>query len=711
MPPPLSPSPSLSPLASHRDEDRSSSQQDPSSDQPHVIHKCLWLDCTQSFHDPEGLYNHLCNDHIGRKSTNNLCLTCKWKDCGTTCAKRDHITSHLRVHTPLKPHICEICKKSFKRPQDLKKHEKIHTEEHHQQHKHSKAITVADPAYVSRVRGDMLARGLPVKSDIPKITPSPAARLTAGCPKSHSSSSESGHYGLLPTPSPELDHSSAHMQSNYQTSQHDMYIQSQQLPTWDTLRPEGTAASTPTGSKRSHDYTLDLITDMKKRRINPAYDSRMADRLNSIVYNQQQSPGGSQSAAFNPRSVAVEIRTPEELAAVNEFLVTLGRDVSSGARGHHSGYTQGSSQAYSEAYFDPVSLSQLGLAGMPGVPTSNTYNDSTYNDVHSNYHNGSYHNASATHHTVTRPVNGSASSSQYTVYTSNSTGDSSLSYPNPGDYSSMQVHSRRPSKQYVQATQHSYSNHHYHHPTPPLETSSPQSTASTPVTTTPPQMTISMPENAATFDYLRSSRGPAPVAHLAPMDYVTKTMRQMVPLRTVPGEATHDMGRPEPIEPRLTQPVHRGPPAKLTSLSISNAAPMYPSLSLEDDQFKLPPLNYRSPSPTSEGSTSSSPHSSPVSQHTVLPSFRSITSPRITRNPESEELAKKVDKIEIRNSGKTVIVDERQRHAALIRDILVMINAEYRKRYGTPSLVSRVSESRQTTPLGDQCRDIEMTPA
>lgn len=72
-------------------------------------HKCLWLDCTLAFPDPEGLYNHLCNDHIGRKSTNNLCLTCKWRDCGTSCAKRDHITSHLRVHTPLKPHTCEVC--------------------------------------------------------------------------------------------------------------------------------------------------------------------------------------------------------------------------------------------------------------------------------------------------------------------------------------------------------------------------------------------------------------------------------------------------------------------------------------------------------------------------------------------------------------------------------------------------------------------------
>lgn len=59
-------------------------------------HRCQWMDCTQALPDPESLYNHLCNEHIGRKSTGNLCLTCKWKDCGTTCAKRDHITSHLR---------------------------------------------------------------------------------------------------------------------------------------------------------------------------------------------------------------------------------------------------------------------------------------------------------------------------------------------------------------------------------------------------------------------------------------------------------------------------------------------------------------------------------------------------------------------------------------------------------------------------------------
>ena len=67
-----------------------------SSEDPAPGHRCQWISCDKVLPDPEALYNHLCNDHIGRKSTGNLCLTCKWKDCGTTCAKRDHITSHLR---------------------------------------------------------------------------------------------------------------------------------------------------------------------------------------------------------------------------------------------------------------------------------------------------------------------------------------------------------------------------------------------------------------------------------------------------------------------------------------------------------------------------------------------------------------------------------------------------------------------------------------
>ncbi|KAI2792734.1 pH-response transcription factor pacC [Penicillium oxalicum] len=75
------------------------------------------------------IQEHVCERHVGRKSTNNLNLTCQWGNCNTTTVKRDHITSHIRVHVPLKPHKCDFCGKAFKRPQDLKKHVKTHADD------------------------------------------------------------------------------------------------------------------------------------------------------------------------------------------------------------------------------------------------------------------------------------------------------------------------------------------------------------------------------------------------------------------------------------------------------------------------------------------------------------------------------------------------------------------------------------------------------
>jgi hypothetical protein len=90
---------------------------------------CKWQGCNSRCNDPETLYQHLTNEHVGRKSSGNLCLNCHWADCQVQTTKRDHITSHLRVHVPLKPFSCKICGKSFKRHHDMKKHERIHADQ------------------------------------------------------------------------------------------------------------------------------------------------------------------------------------------------------------------------------------------------------------------------------------------------------------------------------------------------------------------------------------------------------------------------------------------------------------------------------------------------------------------------------------------------------------------------------------------------------
>ncbi|KAI9877066.1 MAG: hypothetical protein M1830_004894 [Pleopsidium flavum] len=91
--------------------------------------QCQWSGCGERTSTAELLYDHVCERHVGRKSTNNLNLTCQWGNCRTTTVKRDHITSHIRVHVPLKPHKCDFCGKAFKRPQDLKKHVKTHADD------------------------------------------------------------------------------------------------------------------------------------------------------------------------------------------------------------------------------------------------------------------------------------------------------------------------------------------------------------------------------------------------------------------------------------------------------------------------------------------------------------------------------------------------------------------------------------------------------
>ncbi|ORY29283.1 hypothetical protein BCR33DRAFT_724792 [Rhizoclosmatium globosum] len=104
------------------------------SDDLPIVFLCLWnvgteqgnpKRCSLQFDDPDALYVHLSEDHIGRKALGTLQLTCDWIGClhqGRAFSKRDNVVSHCRSHVHFRANICKDCGSQFKWPQDLKKH-------------------------------------------------------------------------------------------------------------------------------------------------------------------------------------------------------------------------------------------------------------------------------------------------------------------------------------------------------------------------------------------------------------------------------------------------------------------------------------------------------------------------------------------------------------------------------------------------------------
>lgn len=380
----------------------------------------------------------------------------------------------------------------------------------------------------------------------------------------------------------------------------------------------------------------------------------MAARLNTLAYSQTQCQDGGASAAgtaasvprgsggptgFNPRSIQFDIRSPEELAAVNEFLITLGRDVTSGGSSaqarppppaRHLSSLSGHAHTHTPPadedanFFDATSLSQLGLAGMPGISTASHPHPTSL----------------STSTTVPTPTTPSVSSAGASAPGSGA-GYHGEGYVSVNDFSHLGGTGGYPSRaahQSVQPPAHfgmyassspdgtlyarereyarypTIPNHvQTHYLTPPLDHhhgagASPLSTHS--VTSNSPESTpppLFLPANthshhsysasgtsgqfggvpqydgAAAFDYVRASRAPPPAVQLAAPDYNGRRMRTVIPLKTAPspetgeGEDAMEMAaktRPEPVEPRLgvVPTGHRGPPAKLTSENVSELA-------------------------------------------------------------------------------------------------------------------------------------------
>jgi hypothetical protein len=518
------------------------------------------------------------------------------------------------------------------------------------------------------------------------------------------------------------------------------------MPSWEVLHADGSA--TTAGTKRSHDYGVgDFLTDVKKRRVNPSYDPcewkysclifcvptpqlAMIDRLENLVYQSTPTAG-----AFNPRQVSLDIRTEEELAAVNQFLVALGRDVSSGGAAQPLGSMPNS---YSpQHYFDASALEDLGLAGMPGMSPSFPSDSSGYSSasVASQQYNQHGYGPMAP---LPRSSHPSVQSSQYgPVYSA---------LPESNVYG----HSRRSSSistnqgyagnlsQYPSPPQHQQI---HLQPTPPLDASSPHhmgmlSPVSTPSSSvsTPPHLhsaAVMQPSlvhqqshpivNLGTddgFGQLRTPLRQAQAPRLGPPTYTHPTQRTILSLGSSPAaKVTNKEERPEPVEPKIRRPyLHPGPPARLNTEagSIGISHKIYPSLADIDEDYKdntLPPIkgSYRSPSPDasprSQGSrettpTPSSGGESPAMKATVLPGFRTIAA--AVDGDDGENLASNLGSIQLARPSETASASQRTRHAELIRDLLVAINDDFknRRRY---SKRTRLSESPRLSP------DVEMT--
>ncbi|CAG8793908.1 35259_t:CDS:2 [Gigaspora margarita] len=247
---------------------------------------CLWKQCNRNFEDPELLYQHLANDHVGRKSTGNLCLKCHWDKCEVQTSKRDHITSHLRVHVPLKPHVCPRCRKAFKRPQDLKKHEKIHSEEHQasilgKNSRHSKNNQPPTPP-----QNPIDDPSISYAASPPQIPPSP-----------ESETSDSGEI-LIPYI---LDY--ANFSQN--TFDIDNYNFNNNLPTNITKH----------NHKRSVDFMDEFIQDVKRNKIEPHYSEGLMNKLENL--NQAISGDDINTINFSK----------DDWVMVNDFMKQVLKDI------------------------------------------------------------------------------------------------------------------------------------------------------------------------------------------------------------------------------------------------------------------------------------------------------------------------------------------------------------------------------------------------
>ena len=395
--------------------------------------------------------------------------------------------------------------------------------------------------------------------------------------------------------------------------------------------------------------------------------------------------GSSSNGNFSPRSVSLDIRSPEELAAVNQFLLTLGRDVTSVHESRSS--STSNSQSYSH-YFDYTELGQLGLTGMPGISMPNTSNSQN-----------TYQSSSSQYCSHSPPYSSNASARVGQQYASGNSygGPTYPSLTSQGLSSAMSIECRGsngthapPMSPPFQVAGHQQLLPLGHaNPTPPLDSGSPHSSLSSPSSSTPPHL----PHTDSTVIYERSSRL-VPPAVLPPVDYTRRARHKIHPLKTIPTRS------PSPVvsDTSSSSPTSGRPSLAPLPPSSPLARHLYPLLTSGDDDLKLAPLH--------KSYARNTPLSPPAYDQTtlpVLPSLREVTASAGTPTPTSgvdERLSHRLDRLKLNGRNN----DNRSRHAALIRDLLVTINERYRARF--VPVPPRLSPS----PVSPDACDAEMSP-
>ncbi|KAF5259731.1 hypothetical protein FOXYS1_9640 [Fusarium oxysporum] len=249
---------------------------------------CNWNACKQGFSSPELLYEHVCERHIGRKSNNNLNLTCQWNSCRTATVKRDHMISHILVHVALRPHKCKFCGKSFKRPQDLKKHAKRHADDSLRPQS-GPDCKLQPPSDMSQVNSSS------------RPWPSAFPSLEADSPVDHGSYCDNN--GQMRTNVPAFPHHTGHPSSYYasQPSTSGLYFTQRSLNNSHSEHNSYSAASGGYDCKRTFDVGEGFFGSAKRREINPSSYAQMDYSLmplpsslsiqnNPMAANEQQIP-------------------------------------------------------------------------------------------------------------------------------------------------------------------------------------------------------------------------------------------------------------------------------------------------------------------------------------------------------------------------------------------------------------------------------------